>query len=302
MHLSAIDLNLLVALQALLAERNVTHAAKRVGITQSAMSHALARLRELFDDPLLVRTRQGMTLTAHASGLVRPLQHALAAVEQVMHFTPEFDAANAARTFNIAASDYAQFVILPPLLSRLRDAPGIRLIVHPPPPSEVEALDAGSIDLAIGRGHANEANIYQQTLFTDRLVCVVRAEHPRVKRALTLREYAELDHIAPGGRRGGSVESVFGKHRLSPRVRLTLPEFLAAPWIVSESDLVLTTTERTAAKLEQALALKVVAAPPELPIIKTVHSWHLRHHEDPAHVWLRTLIQKTCSSLPKPQS
>lgn len=295
-HLPGVDLNLLVAFDALLAERSVTRAARRIGITQPAMSHALARLRSLFDDELLVRTPRGMLPTPRAEALEGPIRGALAAIERAIGATATFEPAEARRSFTIGTSDYGELVTLPPLLSRLsRDAPGIDLRMRPMDEDWPRALEAGELDLAIGPPISTvPASIKAQRLFDERFVCVLRAGHPAAKRPLTLARYVALPHalIAPRGRAGGYVDDALAARGLSRRIALVIPHFLVAPFAVANSDLVVTLAERVARAFAGVLPLSIVAPPLELPGFSFHQFWHERVDRDPAHRWLRACVHE----------
>jgi DNA-binding transcriptional LysR family regulator len=300
--LSAIDLNLVVALDALLAARSVTRAAGKIGLSQPAMSHALARLRLLFDDPLLVRTPRGMVPTPRAEDLIAPIRRSLAELERTLQRPAPFDPSTARRSFTVAAVDYSEVVVLPALLGRLsREAPGVDLLVRQLRMDRIdEELSVGTSDLAMGVLLGEErAGSYQQRLFQDRFVCVVRRDHPEVKETMTLEQYVGLRHalIAPRGTRGGLVEDALGKLGLSRRVVLAVPQFLVAPLVIAESDLVLTLAERLARTLVQTLPLRIVPLPLEMPGFSTTQFWHERQHQDPAQIWLRGVIAEICRSL-----
>src|SRR5262245_58388030 len=211
-QLSGLDLNLLLALDALLGERHVPRAAARLGMTQSAASHALARLRTALRDPLLVRgPRGGMVPTARAEALAGPLATALAALAAAVHGPPGFDPATARRTFHIVAGDYAELVVLPRLAARIgAAAPAVDLWLHPAPTDLTGAFAAGTIDCMIApvRGRAWPAGCYEKRLFPETFTCVVRAGHPVARRRLTIARYCALPHllVAPRGTPGSIID------------------------------------------------------------------------------------------------
>jgi DNA-binding transcriptional LysR family regulator len=299
MHLGAVDLNLLVALDALLRERSVTRAARHVGLSPSAMSHALARLRAFFGDPLLVRGQRGMVPTERAESLEAPLREALAAIEGLLGAGARFDPATARASFVIAAEDYGSTLLLPALLTRLRaEAPGIDLDVVGPTADLHAKLERKEVDLSIGVVREPPAALRVQRLFDDGFACVVRRGHPRVKARLTLQQYVELPHARIGtGVRGPSVvDEALAKRGLRRRVALRIGHFLAAPLIVAETDLVLTLPRRLALKL-QAMAPLVVHEPPlELSGITISQAWHERRQADSAHAWLRQRVAATVAA------
>lgn len=307
--LVALDLNLLLLLDALLHEPHLTRAAAVVGLSQSAASHALARLRAHLVDPLFVRDRARLVPTPRAESLRAPLRHALDALAAALSPPAPFDPATSRRRFTIAAADYAQLVVLPPLVARLSaDAPGVDLAardIGPVPLSD--GLAAGDFDLAIGppttvrsRPSARPAagSLHERRLFSERFVCLVRRDHPRVGKRLDLDTYVELPHafVAPRGTPGGIVDDVLAERGLSRRVALMVQSFLVAPWAVASSDLVITLAERLARAFQDQVpsALRVLEPPLSLPRFAMHMLWHERQHDDPGHRWLRKILVDVC--------
>lgn len=294
-HLSRLDLNLLVALQALLAERHVTRAAARVGLTQPAMSHALARLRGVLDDPLLVRTRDGLVLTPRAEELRPPLDRVLAEVQTLFAPAARFEPATARRTFRVVSSDYVELALMPAVLARVwKEAPGIDVHLTSSP-AALESLEDDRVDLAIVPPVGEtRSGFYVQRILSERFVCVVRTDHPSVKRRLGLAQFLALPHalVAPRGEAGGIVDDALAKLGEARRVAVRVPHFLVAPFLVERSDLVLTLAERVARSLAPSVKLRVVAPPKELdlPGFTIALYWHARHHADPAQAWFRALV------------
>lgn len=306
--LAGLDLNLLLVLDALLIERNVTRAGKRIGLSQPATSRALSRLRDHFRDPLLIRDGNALVPTSRADELAEPLTLALAALGRVLSAPEPFEPATTRKSFTLAAADYAQFVVLPPLVARLQArAPGIDLIVRDlGAMSSADALAHGLVDLVITPRasrlpHAAEvfdegAHIFRRHLFEERFVCLVRDDHPRVKKRLSLDTYIDLPHafIAPRGTPGGIVDDVLGTLGLSRRVSVTVQSFLVAPWVVAQSDLIITLAERLARALSHTLPLRVLKPPIAIPAFAMEVTWHERRHRDPAHRWLRSELVAAC--------
>ncbi|HEY8088844.1 MAG TPA: LysR family transcriptional regulator [Polyangiaceae bacterium] len=296
-HLGAVDLNLLHSLDALLVERNVTRAAARVGITQSAMSHALGRLRLLTGDELLVRGPGGMVPTVRAEALSMPVRRALDEVARALAPAAAFDPRTAVTRLCIGTSDYGELVLLPRLVARLaREAPGVDLRVRTLGEDMPALLASGSIDLAVAplMAHDERPGIHGRKLFSDRFVCVVRRGHPLAKKKLTLARFAAASHalIAPRGQEGGFVDDALARLGTRRRVAVAVPHFLIAPHLVASSDLLLTLARRVAAVLAAPLKLAVLAPPPELSLEGFTMSavWHDRTHDDPAHRWLREVV------------
>ena len=290
--LAGVDLNLVVALDALLAERHVTRAAARLGITQSAASHALARLRDLFGDPLLVRGARGaMTPTPRAEALAPQVHRVLIDLAGVLR-GETFDPATARRVFRIGASDYAELVLLPKLIERVaRLAPGIELWVHPFGDHGDAELTAGTLDVVIAppRGAARGAGSYEKLLFDEGFTCIVRAEHPLAGGRMTLARYCAAAHVlvAPRGTPGSIVDTSLAEHGRSRRIALAVPHFLVVPYIVAGSDLVATLASRIAALFTETLGLVAMPPPVPLPRFQIALAWHERNHNDTPHRWLR---------------
>jgi DNA-binding transcriptional LysR family regulator len=302
MNLSALDLNLLVVLRALLTERSVTRAARRVGLSQPATSHALARLREVLGDPLFVRSGRDLAPTPRAESLREPLEEALGKLERMLEAPRPFDPSTASRSFTIGASDYILFLLVPRLLERLaRAAPKIDLSIRETGNRTVaESLSADGFDMLITViGPTKRPGLRVERLFSDRFACLVRRDHPRVKKKLTLDLYAELPHafVAPRGTRGGAVDDALRARGRERRVALLLPNFLAAPHIVARSDLVVTLGERIAKTFAEQLPLRVLPPPVRLPGFEMSLIWHERMDADAGHAWLRRQIREAAEAV-----
>jgi len=300
MHLRALDLNLLVVLRALIAEKSVTRAAAAVGLSQSATSHALARLRQAMEDQLLVRTPRGMELTPRAKAMAEPLERALAGLHEVVSAPAVFEPGRSRRRFRIATDDYLELVLMPALLARIwREAPGVDVTILSSSSSSGQDLAAARIDIIIDPRVAFGPlpGAYSQRILDDRFVCVVREGHPAGSGRLTLEAFLAHPHalVAPSGRPGGVVDSVLAKRGLRRRVALVLPHFLAAPHIVRQTDVILTVGERIARSL--GAGLRLLAPPIPLPRFTVETIWHQRHHADPAHAWFRRVVADVAKAL-----
>lgn len=302
-NIAAVDLNLLVALQALLAERHVTRAAARMGLTQPAMSHALARLRDTLGDPLLVRSKIGLQLTPRAASLAEPLDRLLLDAGALLAPPKRFDPRTSTRRFRIATSDYMEIVLMPALLEHLgREAPGVDVVLSRYAGRDTRQLDDGEADLLLIPGMTGApSGVLAQRILSEKFVCVVRADHPLVGKKLTLDRYLELAHVlvSPGGARGGIVDDALAKLGKTRRVAVMVPHFLVAPFLVERTDLVLTLAARIARSLAPAVKLKALAPPSELnlPGFDMRLVWHERDHADPAHAWLRARITAVAKRL-----
>jgi len=298
-ELQRLDLNLLLAFDVLAAERSVTRAAGRLGVTQSAMSHTLRRLRELFDDELLVRVRGGMALTPRAESLVLPIRAGLSTLERALADPLGFDPETSERSFHIAGPDLFELLFLPPLLLRLGGAAGRLSVAMVPRTGQqaLEALETGELDLAItnrmldGREPRDEPGLMRRTLLIDDWSCFVRAGHPalgRGRRKLRLSTFLALPHVmvSTTGRGPGIVDRVLSEQDRTRSVGLRVSHFYAAPVALATSDLVLTAPS-SLGRLVDHLGLVQLKPPIELPRHSVDMTWHRRFTDDPGHRWLR---------------
>ena len=303
MDFHGIDLNLLVAFDALVGERNVTRAAARVGVSQPAMSAALSRLRTLFEDPLFLRSASGLLPTPKARELAEPVSQALRQIEGALLPKTRFEPAEGAVTFTVGMSEYPAFLLLPLLAKALAThGPGLSLSVHAinTRDSAIDLLDAGTIDAAIGvpPTHA-EDRIRTRYLMRDEFVTIVRRDHPAVQHGMDMRVFLELSHIlvSPEGDRYGFVDQALaylGKRRT---LGLTLPHMFAVPTLVAQTDMASTVMKRVARASPDWPQLAVFEPPVRLPEIAYDLMWHRRNDSHPAQAWLRDQIVALASSL-----
>lgn len=290
--LRRIDLNLLVTLQALLEELNVTRAAERLHLAQPTVSVQLSRLRQLFDDPLLLPGPRGMRATARAEALREPLAEALSALQRAVAPTQAFDPALADLTWRIMASDFGETTVVLPALPGLRQAaPLTRVAVLGLVPGQmVQQSERGAIDLAIHITAEAPPSLHHRPLFQERYVLAGRRDHPRLKRRPTLRQFCALDHVIvspDGGGFHGNTDSALAHAGARRNVVLSVPHFLFLRNVLLRTDLVAMMPSRL---VEQDPALKAVPAPIDVPGFEMVMLWHERVHRDPAHRWLRDRI------------
>lgn len=295
--LHSLNLNSLVALDALLSECNVTHAAKRVGITQPAMSQALARLRELFDDPLLVRTGRGLVRTPRGDAMLGPLSEALLAVERAVQLGMGFEPKTSSRVFRIAMTDLHLTMILPGLLRIVEEsAPEVRVQAEPMSTTGLaNKISSGEIDLAIGFLLRSTAGLRAEKILEDDFVCLVRRGHPLARRKrIELRDYAKHRHLAntPVGFVPRNLSSTPMGTGSVTRIRASLPYLLALPSVVRSTNLVATVPRRLLAIPLDLDGIATVEAPTELPPVEHSMWWHPRFDRDPAHLWLRDQVRK----------
>jgi DNA-binding transcriptional LysR family regulator len=291
MNVHDIDLNLLRVFDAVLHEKGVTPAAARLGLTQPAVSNALARLRKLFGDALFVRTPRGVDATPFARELAEPVRQALALLESALAHGPGFDPATSTRAFRFYMSDLGQIEFLPPLVERVqRAAPGVRLEAVALEVDDIaDALAAGALDLAIGFLPGLSAPVRRQALFRDPYLCLMRADHPI--KSLTKRKFLEASHalvIYRGGHR--VIEEALERAGLARRIALRVPHFTVVPMVLERTDLVLTLPARVARVFERRGKLKALPPPVPLPPAEVALHWHERFEPDPGNRWLRDLM------------
>ncbi|SAK56591.1 LysR family transcriptional regulator [Caballeronia arationis] len=291
-NLRRIDLNLLVALDALLSEHNVTRAAERLNFSQPSVSVHLAKLRDIFGDPLLLPGPRGMRPTARADELREPLREALEALGRAVSPASPFDPAVATHTWRVAATDYSESTVLLPALSGLRTAaPRTRLaVLELAPPNIARQAEQGVIDLAFHTSDEAPSGLRRRPLFTERYVLAGRAGHPRLKRRPTRSQFCALDHVIvspDGGGFRGVTDEVLSEAGLTRRVVLSVPHFLFVMSVVANTDLVAMLPERL---VRDSPGLRIVEPPVDVPGYEMAMLWHERSHRDPAHSWLREHI------------
>ncbi|MFO0692003.1 MAG: LysR family transcriptional regulator [Polyangiales bacterium] len=287
------DLGLLVTLDALLQEGSVTAAARRVGLSTPAMSHALARIREKFGDPLLVRSGRAMVLTPRAEAL-KPRVHAVVTeARRTLEPDKPFVAAELERTFTVLATDYVLTVLGSSVDRILRqEAPGVCLRFAPNTADDAALLREGGADLAVGIYGSLPPEMRSRQLLTDRFVCVLRKGHPAAGKRLGLEAFVSLAHIqvAPRGKPGGYVDDVLRERGLERKVARAVPYFLTALSLAAETDYVLTISERIARRHADSLGLVVHEVPLPLRPYALGLVWHPRFDEDEAHRFLRDVF------------
>jgi len=293
MRLQSVDTHLVVALHALLQERSVTKAAGRVGVTQPTMSHALARLREQFGDPLLVQVGKRMVLSERARRLAPKAAAAVERLEQVFDPEDAFEPGRTSRTFRLAATDNLELLVFPKLLGLLdREAPHLDLRCRNVPSDWAEALLRGDLDAKLGRGGPVPQGCRSRLLARESFVCVLRRGHPAEKKPLTVARFAALDHllISPHGDDHSSIDGLLAARGLRRRIALTVSHFLVAPFIVASSNLVLTISKRVAEALAGQLDLSVRPCPLLKEGYELTLVWPERSTSDDGHAFLRQAI------------
>ncbi len=289
-----LDLNLLRVFDAIATEGSVTVAGERIGLSQPAMSNALSRLRQLFDDPLFVRTPRGMRPTPFAQQLALPVREALRLIQGALQQHAGFDARTSGNTFRLFMSDIGEMVFLPGLLERIKhDAPGVKIEVVRIPIKEVHtALEAGEIDLAVGFLPGLTTGMRAQPLFREHYVCMLRADHPLIGAKLSRKQFCEAAHVlvSYAGTGHQVIEETFLAEGLNERIAVRVPHFLVVPMILARTDLLVTVPSRVAAVFALLGNFKVLGLPVAMPSFEVRLHWHERFHQDPANCWLRQVM------------
>lgn len=297
MNLAEFDLNLLVIFDAIYKEKNLTRAGQRLNLSQPAISHALNRLRSAFDDPLFVRHGYRMEPTPLTEELKENIKKVLELTERTLEDRGPFDPYRSTRTFHIGMQDYPMMVVLPKLLKSIKEqAPNIRIrTFHLTMENRKTALEDGKLDMVIGVRQDFGSSIFQQYLFRDREVCIVRQDHPTVKEDLSLEDYLESEFV---GLSFSDVKQARIDRKLKEmghkrKVRLTVENEVTIPQLVSQSDYLANIAELVAKEYVSWLPIKMLQLPIEIEDFEFYQYWHARHQKDPGHSWLRKLIKQT---------
>jgi DNA-binding transcriptional LysR family regulator len=313
MNIARVDLNLLVYLDVLLRECNVTRAAEELGISQPAMSNSLRRLRDLFDDPLLVRTSDGMTPTDRALELQPLVRNVLAAAEIAVLPKTIFDAAASDRIFRIMASDYTEVTLLPSLLTRLRkEAPGVRLDIMTPSDVSFHDVERGKVDLVINRFDTLPQSFHQVHLWDDSFSCVMSAANPVIKN-WSLDSYLSHKHVwvsktgmgvgvgmTPDDvQRLGWVDEALGKLDAKREITVFTRHYQAALLLGEQEDLIVTIPTIAARTMANNPKVVILDPPFEIPRMRLKMVWSPLLQRDPGHKWLRQMIKDVSSEIAK---
>lgn len=295
MNLADIDLNQLVLFDHLMTHRRVTRAADALGLTQPAVSNALAKLRRLFGDELFVRTPGGMVPTPFAEQLAEPVGAALALIRGGLNPQRAFDPAQVKRSVTIGMSDIGEIVFLPALVQRLaREAPGVMLsTVRNAAVNLRDDMEAGKVDLAIGLLPHLKSGFFQRRLFSQRYVCLFRRGHRLLgRKKLTRSAFEAAEHlvVVSAGTGHGKVHDLLRRAGLERVVRLTVPHFVGVGPILQGTDLVATVPERLAQHLAEPFDLAYLPHPVRLPEVEINAFWHAKVHRSPANQWLRGVV------------
>lgn len=295
------DLNLLRVFLMLMEERSTTRAADRLGITQPALSNSLSRLRDLLHDPLFVRERYGMMPTERALEMAPVILDAMGKLDELVLGQQGFDPAKAQQTITIAPNSYVEYVLIPSVVARIREiAPGIRLRIIPYGNDLAETgVVSGTTALVLGRIVDPPDNLVVQHLFNESLACVVRADHPEIGKMLTKEQYEGLKHVnvLPPGRMRAGLFQALNRQGLKREVAVSVTHFLAVPELISVTDYCATLPSRICHRLADNPKLKVLPPPVDLGTFPVEMGWHARYRSDPAHQWLRELIEEMSKEL-----
>lgn len=300
MDLRNIDLNLLPVFEALVRTQSVTRAGRSIGLSQPAMSYALARLREQLGDPLFTRSGRVMLPTPRAIELAVPIAEVLDTLRRRILSNPTFEPANARRTFTVCLTDAGGLVFLPALLGHLRKlAPHIALHSLQLPAHElIAALETGAVDVAIGYFPDLPGSLMQQRLYESSYVCTFREAHPGIGEELTLKQYVALDHavVRSPVRLHETVDRTLARRRMSRRVVLSVPHYIIIPPLLEQTDLVATVPAEIGEVFARFARVRMVPSPVRVPNVVLRQYWHPRYQQDAANRWLRGLISELFAS------
>jgi DNA-binding transcriptional LysR family regulator len=307
--LAAIDLNLLVAFDALAADRSVTRAAARIGIGQSAMSHNLARLRALFADELFTRATDGMRPTPRALELIEPVQRVLAQIHALTARRPAFVAETADKTFRIGLPDSVEVLLVPELLAYLQShAAGVRLRLQVTADAAhvLDDLDADRIDMAFAIGGITQGRDHhkQRSLLVGSYLCMFNPALVGIEPPISLQDYVRLPHVLTSLRQGerGVVDDALDRLGLKRTIALITPRFLAVPFLVRGAPVITTMHAELARLFSTTLQLSLSPPPVALPDIAISLLWHASYDHDPAHLWLRQAIFRLAAEVTRSQA
>jgi LysR family transcriptional activator of mexEF-oprN operon len=293
-NLNRLDLNLLVAFDALLTERSVTRAGIRIGLGQSAMSHNLARLRTLFGDELLTRSAEGMRPTPRAMALADSVRLTLAQIQSTVLQSEAFEPATADRVFRIGLADSIEVAVIPGLIERLQaSAPGVSLRLRSTNRMSIlEELDTGTLDLGIGVFSQGQTHHKRRQLYTESFLCLFSPEQLDLTPPISLQDYLRWPHVltslADDAR--GAVDEALAKSKLKRSIVMTTPGFLAVPFVVRRARVITTMPSRLARYFSEAFGLVTSPVPIDLPSFTISLLWHESFDHDPGHRWLRQAV------------
>lgn len=289
------DLNLLPVALAIFEERSVSAAARRLGMSQPAVSVALNKLRSALGDPLFVRTAGGMAPTPRASALIGPTRDILQRIDSDVLSSEQFCPMTTTRNFTVALSDIGELTFLPKILDRLRrDAPNASITSVTMSPADLAtALEMGEVDLAIGYfPDLKNRNFFQQRLFSHGFICLLSTENPLKSKRITLDQFLKLGHavIKAEGRSQEIFEQFLIRKNFHRRIVLSTPHFMSIPFLIASSDLIATVPRAVGESFERIEKIRLVEPPLEIPTFDLKQHWHRKYHKDGANMWFRSVI------------
>ncbi|MES2251396.1 MAG: LysR family transcriptional regulator [Pseudomonadota bacterium] len=299
MQLKDIDLNLLLVFDRMLAEKRVSAVAESLGLSQPAISNALARLRKLLGDELFLRTARGMEPTPFALQLAEPVAYAMGALHTALNQQVVFDPATSTRSFTLAMTDIGEIYFTPRLMETLSSAaPGVTIstLRNNTATHLRDDLEAGHVDIAIGLLPQLKSGVFQRRLFLQRYVCLFAGTHPLArKRSVSLKDFSAADHVQvqAAGTGHGKADDVMAAQGIQRRIRLKVPHFVAIGHILQSSEMIATVPERLARSIAEPFGLVWRPHPVALPQIAINLFWHAKVHRDPGNQWLRGLLFDT---------
>jgi DNA-binding transcriptional LysR family regulator len=291
-----IDLNLLVVFNEIYQERQISGVAKRLNLSQPAVSNALARLRRTFDDELFVRTREGMQPTPMAEQMAEPVRQALNGLTQAMNIQEQFDPSTSARHFKLALTDVAELYFMPRIIQQCAlHAPHVRISTERTSRLDfMSDMGSGRVDVAIGAFKEVSDALFQRRLFKQHYVVMMRADHPLARETLNLKKYLAADHLIVD-----SAESPYDRinHDLDKagvmnKAKFSVPHFTAVPYIIANSDLLVTVPQKLAESAALPFHISYQPSPLRLPLLQTNIFWHRRYNQDSGNQWLRSMISE----------
>jgi DNA-binding transcriptional LysR family regulator len=302
MRYQRIDLNLLIALDVLLAEQNVTRAAERLFMTQSAMSGVLGRLRDYFEDPLLTQVGRAMRLTPLAESLVEPVRDIILRIDSTISARPDFEPSQAQRHFVIIASDYVSRVLLADVLRRVsRVAPGLTFELRPSSPQMAQELEQGQADFLVTPAHLASADHPQAVLFDDTYKIVACAQNPLCERGIRFEDYIASGHVVYHYEKGGNPwfeQWYANQHDRARRIEVVTHDFNLISRFIIGTNRLATVQTRLASQFEQSMPVRLFPLPMEAPRLVEVLQWHRYRDDDPGCAWLRLQILEAAQALP----
>jgi len=290
-----LDLNLLEALDALLQERHVTHAAERIGLSQPAMSRALGRLRRIFNDDILVRVGNELYPTPYAAELIEPVHELMDGIYELVKYKPHFDPKTDHRVFSVAASDYSIYLLLLPLAARIaEESPGISLEILQLHPESFNQLQQGELDLVFGR-QPDGCSLPSKIILEDRYMCAVWSGNTEVGDCLTLEKFLELPHLAHqlgSGVLASSAKAIMEAAGIRQANAVTVESFFILPFLLPGTSFVTLLPYHIGRRLNSAVSIRMLEPPFPINPINMPMSWHPRSSDDPGHIWLREQLER----------